>query len=240
MRELPLVAGPEHAQFVASLRAGQLDTLVVLTGVGFRALVEVVAGLISAEEFAGCLRGLQIVTRGPKSTAALKPLGLRPSLEASEPYTWRQVLETLLASGDLAGRQVAVQQYGVRQQGLFDALEGAGAAVREVGVYRWDLPEDTGPLERSIGAIVAGKVDMALFTAGPQLDQLLRLARRLGAEQDLRAALPDLVVGSIGASCSEALIGLGVTPDFESERGKMGAFVKAAALYWAERSESSG
>jgi len=46
---------------------------------------------------------------------------------------------------------------------LIHGLE-RGASVTPVPVYQWALPEDIGPLQRAIQAIVDGKIDVLLIT----------------------------------------------------------------------------
>jgi uroporphyrinogen-III synthase len=99
----------------------------------------------------------------------------------------------------------------------------------QVPVYRWQLPDDVGPLAHVIDEICAGRVDGILFTAGPQAGVLLDVARERGMEQPLRAALARMGVGSVGPSCSEAMRNLELEPDFEPEHGKMGHLVLQAA-----------
>ena len=50
MVEAPLELGPEVRAFVGALRAGEVDLFLVLTGVGNRKLVQLVASLMTPEE----------------------------------------------------------------------------------------------------------------------------------------------------------------------------------------------
>jgi uroporphyrinogen-III synthase len=133
------------------------------------------------------------------------------------------------AHASIAGKLVAIQQYGVPHERLSRALEAAGATVMQVPVYRWQLPDDTGPLFAVIDALCANTVDAILFTSGPQAGVLLDVARERGVEDALRDALKRVAVGSVGPTCSEALRNLGLEPDFEPEHGKMGHLVLEAA-----------
>ena len=96
-------------------------------------------------------------------------------------------------------------------------------------MYRWQLPEDLGPLERVIEAICAGSVEVVLFTSAPQAGSLLEVARRMGCEDALRAALRRCALGSVGPSCTEGIRNLELSPDFEPVHSKMGHLVLEAA-----------
>src|SRR5208282_6904188 len=109
------------------------------------------------------------VVRGPKPLAALRELGLEPSIEAPEPNTWRELLAALLAQTDLRGKRVALQEYGVSNRDLVSALEARGADVMIVPVYRWTLPVDRRPLNDALHAIASGNADVALFTSSNQV-----------------------------------------------------------------------
>lgn len=227
--EAPLTLGAELSEFVTRLRARELDVLMALTGVGTRKLVELIAPLITRDELRDLLLPLTVVARGPKSVAALRELGVKPQVVAPEPHTWESMLEALTAFTSLAGKRVALQQYGVPHERLTRALEERGAQVQQVPVYRWELPEDTTPLENVVRALCSGTVQVMLFTAGPQAGALLQVARRMGLEKALREALALVALGSVGPSCTETLRSLELEPDFEPEHGKMGHLVLEAA-----------
>lgn len=232
--EAPLSLGPEIKGFVAALRAGQIDAFMVLTGVGNRKLVELVSPIMAAEELRTCLSSILVAARGPKSVFALRELGVKPQVVAPEPHTWQTLLKALADYTDVAGKRVALQQYGVPHERLTRALEERGAEVTQVPVYRWQLPSDTGPLEHVIEELCAGRVDALLFTSGPQAGALVEVAGRMGREESLRRALGRMAIGSVGPSCTEAMRGLDLEPDFEPEHGKMGHLVLLAARRVAE------
>ena len=57
-----------------------------------------------------------------------------------EPNTWRELLAALDEQAPVAGRRVAVQEYGRTNPELLDGLRARGAEVLRVPVYRWDYP----------------------------------------------------------------------------------------------------
>ena len=231
MVEAPLALGPEAHAFADALRAGKVDALLVLTGVGNRKLVTLLEPIMPREELRDRLASTVVVARGPKAVQALRELGVKPQVVAPEPHTWESLLVALEAFMPLAGKRLALQQYGVPHERLTRALEHAGAKVMQVPVYRWQLPADTAPLERVIDALCAGSVDVILFTSGPQAGVLLEAAQRRGDEGRLREALTRVAIGSIGPSCMEALRNLELEPDFEPEHNKMGHLVLEAARH---------
>lgn len=229
IREIPLRENNAAIDFIGQLEAGDFDFLILLTGVGTRTLVAAVASRYARERVAAALQKTTLVTRGPKPVAALKELGLRPTISVPEPNTWRQVLSELDKHTDLKGKHVAVQEYGVTNPELIAGLEARGALVIRVPVYRWALPEDTAPLKKAIREIVAGRIDIALFTNATQVDHLFQVAREEESDLPLRRAFARVLIASVGPVCTEALESLGLRADLEPEHPKMGHLVAAVA-----------
>jgi uroporphyrinogen-III synthase len=234
MREVPLESNTEAVAFARALAAGEFDIVIFLTGVGTRALARVVETVYPVEQFVAALRKISVVARGPKPVAALKEMGVPVTLAVPEPNTWRDLLQALDEKNDslpLAGRRVAVQEYGTSNPELLAALAERGARVTRVPVYQWALPEDTGPLRAAVEAIARAEIDMALFTTSIQIVHLLRIAREMNKEQELRRGFAAMVVGSIGPVTSAELREQGFHVDFEPSHPKMGILVNEAAQH---------
>ena len=225
MREVPLDEQPEALEFARRLEAGEIDVVILLTGVGTRALVTAVAGLHAPERFAAILALVAIVARGPKPIAALREIGLKPTLAIPEPNTWRELLAVLDMHLPVGDKRVAVQEYGVANLELLAGLEARGARVMRVPVYRWALPDDLGPLREAIRRIAAGEADVVLFTSATQVHHVTRVAGEAGRLETLRAGFGHAVVGSVGPVCSEALAVARLPVDFEPNHPKMGPLV---------------
>jgi uroporphyrinogen-III synthase len=172
------------------------------------------------------------VARGPKPVAALKQLGVPVTIAVPEPNTWRDLLRTLDENTGLVmleGKRVAVQEYGASNAELLAGLAERGAQVTPVPVYQWALPENTAPLRAAVKAIAGGEIDVALFTTSIQVAHLLRIAREINLEQELRVAFARILIGSIGPMTSEELREQGFGVDFEPAHPKMGFLVNEAA-----------
>ncbi len=122
-----------------------------------------------------------------------------------------------------------MQEYGASNAELLAGLAERGAQVTRVPVYQWALPEDTAPLRAAVEAIARGEIDLALFTTSIQVAHLLRIAREMNLEQELRSAFARILIGSIGPMTSEELREQGFSADFEPAHPKMGFLVNEAA-----------
>jgi uroporphyrinogen decarboxylase len=229
MREVPLEDNHAALDFATRLLAGELDVVIFMTGVGVRELFNVLETRHQRAEIVAALAQIVTVARGPKPIAALRNLGLTPSISIPEPNTWREVLAGLAAKLELAGQRVAVQEYGVTNRDLSASLEARGASVTVVPVYRWTLPENSEPLRDAIRTIAAGDADLVLFTSSNQVTNVIEMAEAGGAGGDLRRGLAAAVVGSVGPVCSQELRRRGIAVDIEPEHPKLGHLVKAAA-----------
>lgn len=230
MREVPLEAPPETRELVERLRHGRVDLMLFLTGVGARALAKAVAPYCPHEEFVGLLTATGVMVRGPKPTVVMKEWNVPIALIAPEPNTWREVLAALDgAPGDLRGKRIAVQEYGIPNPKLYEGLRARGAEVFTVPVYRWAPPENMGPLHIAIAAISRREIQVALFTSANQVYSVFAAARAEGSEEPFAKGLKRAVLASIGPVCSEALREHGLKPDIEPTHTKMGHLIKEAA-----------
>lgn len=223
MREVALEANTHALSYLQQLEAGAIDITVFLTGVGLRALLAALPDAAARDRLVAALPRQTVVARGPKPVAVLRELGLRPDVVAPEPNTWRELLAALDAHGPLAGRTIAVQEYGIANDELLAGLTARGAKVCQVPVYRWALPEDLQPLREAIERICTGGVAAALFTSATQVHHVFQVAGVRAA--DVAAGLRRLVVASVGPICSEALVAHGVGVRFEPTHPKMGPLV---------------
>jgi uroporphyrinogen decarboxylase len=229
LREVPLDANPDAVDFANRLICGQIDVVVLMTGVGTRHLVAQIERHVDRQRFLDALSDVTTVVRGPKPLAVLREWGITPKHKVPEPNTWREVLETIDGAVPVANQVVGVQEYGKPNVSLTAGLEARGATVRTVKVYGYDLPHDTKPLEILLRELAAGRIDIAMFTSAHQVINVLRLAEQLGLGDQVRAALNKTVIASIGPTTSESLVDCDLEVGLEPEHAKMGHLVQAAA-----------
>lgn len=229
LREVAIEDNPAAVDFAHRLVTGNVDIVVLLTGVGFRHLLSTVERHLDRQRFLDALADIVTICRGPKPVAAMKEVGLTPTHRVPEPNTWRELLATIDAGVPIANQTVGLQEYGKSNPSLVAGLEARGARVINVPVYKWELPEDTGPLAENVKQLAAGAIDVVMFTSAHQAVNLLHMAERLGLSQQVRDSLRKTVIASVGPTTSEMLHACDLAVDIEPEHPKMGALVQAAA-----------
>ena len=229
MREIPLSESTQAHKFAKGLLEGKFDVVILMTGVGTRALVEAASTKIPKKDFIQALRKTTVVARGPKPVAALREIRLKPKITVPEPNTWRDIIATLDGDVKLKGKNIAVQEYGISNTEFISALRKQGAKVTPVPIYKWALPEDIGPLKNAIKSIQNSKEDIAFFTSSQQIYHLFEVASKIGSKTKLKEGLKKTVIGSIGPTTTETLRRFGLAPDYEPDSPKMGNLIREVA-----------
>jgi uroporphyrinogen-III synthase len=233
VREAPLDCSGIVAGFVAQLRSPASRVFVFLTGAEATALLQEAERQRELPFVIDSLNRGIVVCRGPKPAAALKRYGVSARVSSASPYTSRELIESM--SGlDLTQSEVTLVHYGERNEALASALQGRAAAVSEMCLYEWRMPDDIEPLRGLARAIAGREIDAVVFTSQVQWKHLARVACELGIAEAVEAALAGgIVVAAIGPICSAALNQAGVRPHVVPENPKMAPLVVALAQYFS-------
>jgi uroporphyrinogen-III synthase len=235
IRTQPLGSHDETRAALHELIARPPDIVVLTTGLGTRAVVEVAETIGLAEGLLRALSGAVVYARGPKACGAANTVGLTVSWQAPG-ATSAEVIEELRAVG-VRGTRIAVQLDGRSEPVLGDALRALGAEVVDIPVYRWTLPDDPAPAQRIVEAICERRLDAVTFTSTPAFLNLLELAE--DARDELLVSLRTSVACvSVGSVCTGAARDNGVEPAVEPERHRLGAMALALGQH-AQRVKAS-
>ncbi len=239
IRIIPLSDDAELERVTSSIIDAPPDITVATTGIGFRGWMEAAEGWGRAETLSAALASSRLLARGPKAKGAIRAADLReewsPASESSA-----EVLEHLLDEG-VDGTRIAVQLHGATTEwepvpDFCEALREAGAEVIAVPVYRWTAPDDNGPLDRMIDAVVLGELDAISFTSAPAVASLLMRADENGMLHALLHAMRTRVlpvcVGPVTAAPLEQLNVCTTQP----ARARLGALARHLAEELPRRS----
>ena len=164
----------------------------------------------------------RVVARGPKPAVALRELGATSTCTYPRPTPGTRRSHCSIPRDPVHGLRVAVQEFGKPSVELVAGLRQRGAAVTQIPVYRWDLPEDLEPLLRGHCRDCRDGLRRRIHVV-QQVEHVLQIAAELGREGDLRAAFATCtVVGLIGPTTSETLRVKGLPVDIEPEHRSLG------------------
>lgn len=225
VRLLPLADDRELRAATEECLRRPPDLVVVTTGIGFRGWIEAADAWGRSDELIGRLGEAVLLSRGPKSTGAIRAAGLREAWSPASEST-SEVLDHLLTEYDLEDKRIAVQLHGEPLPDLVQALRMAGARIIEVPVYRMVFPEDRGPLHRVVEAVAAGTLDAVAFTSAPAVVSFLRSADELDRGDRVRQALrTDVVAACVGPVTAAPLLREDI-PLIRPGRARLGALVR--------------
>lgn len=228
MQELPVEENTVAIDAIRQVVDGNAAFVILLTGVGTEEMLNVAATRQLRESLLAKMSEIPLLVRGPKPAAVLSKLGLKYTVKAPEPNTWRDLLNAMReAKIDVDGTTVAVQEYGVANPELYEALTSLGATVLPIPVYRWALPDDIEPLKLAVTKTLAGELHALLFTSAQQVRHVLQVADRMQQRDAWLSACNQLVVASIGPTCSETMREEGLPVHVEASPPKMGPLVRS-------------
>jgi uroporphyrinogen-III synthase len=236
-REIPDGRKDDELQLIRGILAGAYNLVILMTGVGARVLVEAAETVAPREQFLAALRSTRVVVRGPKPAAAMREFNVPVWMNAPEPNTWHEIVQALDQASQtvpLKGLRIGVQEHGEPSTEMYEALRERGAEVFAAHLYRWELPEDIGPMKDAVRAVCERRIDVVLFTSRVQFMHAGQVAEEMQLGEQFLDALGETIVASIGPVASEALRRGGVQLDFEASHPKMGFLVKEAAEKSAE------
>ncbi|MFB7834615.1 uroporphyrinogen-III synthase [Streptomyces sp. NPDC056056] len=224
LRIVPLADDTELLAATKELIGHAPDVVVATTAIGFRGWVEAAEGWGCGEELLAVLRDVELLARGPKVKGAVRAAGLTESWSPGS-ESMAEVLDRLLGEG-VAGRRIALQLHGEPLPGFVEALTAGGAEVVGVPVYRWMPPEDIGPLDRLLDAVLSGSLDAVTFTSAPAAASLLSRAGEKGVRAALVAALRhDVLAVCVGPVTALPLQAEGIDT-YAPERFRLGPLVQ--------------
>ncbi|GAA1921600.1 uroporphyrinogen-III synthase [Streptomyces durmitorensis] len=224
LRIVPLADDSELLSATKELIDHAPDIVVATTAIGFRGWVEAADGWGFGDALLRCLRGVELLARGPKVKGAIRAAGLTEEWSPSS-ESMAEVLDRLLDEG-VEGKRIALQLHGEPLPGFVESLRAAGAEVVGVPVYRWMPPEDLAPVDRLLDATVARGVDALTFTSAPAAASFLARAEDRGMSIELFAALQhDVLTACVGPVTALPLQARGVDT-VQPERFRLGPLVQ--------------
>jgi uroporphyrinogen-III synthase len=215
---------------LAGLIRAPADWLILTTGVGTEALMNMAEKLGLAAQFLDTLKRMRLAARGYKTVNVLRKLGLTPEVRDDDGTTAGLLRE--MQPYDLHGKRVALQLYGDPAPRVTGALAERGAICEELLPYRHIAPED-GVVDLLLEEITGSIVSAVAFTSTVQVRYVMDRAVKLGILNEVRAAFGERVLAvAVGKVTAEALHEEGVSRVLFPEEERMGSMVVAMSRFF--------
>jgi uroporphyrinogen-III synthase len=237
VREVALECRQNVDSFISRLAGGGFDTVVFQTGIGAKALFDEACKIGKQDLLRQALGTVTTVCRGPKPSSVLRLKNVKIDISVKSPFTTHE-LENALTGIRLMGKRVAVLDYGEPNRQLMDTLNEGGAHAQSLCLYEWKLPEDVEPMKQLAEDLVAGRVDVVVFTSQIQVRHLFQVCAnsRFGGERLSDALNSKAIVAAVGPTCANALVKQGVAPDVVPGHPKMGHMINELSRFVDQRS----
>jgi uroporphyrinogen-III synthase len=206
----PLLGPAGMEELRAAVRGGRYDIIALTSANAVR--------LLAVERPAGS--GCELFAIGPGTAAAARRLGWTPRPLPQE-YLAESLAEAMVAFG-VRGRRVLLPRAEGAREVLPRVLEGAGALVTEVALYRAAADQESAPRLRRL--LLDAPPDWVTFTSSSTVRGYAELAQGRGLPPGSRVAC----IGPVTAETAESLgLGPGVVAQVHSLPGLVAAMEAA-------------
>ncbi|WP_054636048.1 uroporphyrinogen-III synthase [Thalassobacillus sp. C254] len=206
------------------------DWALFTTGIGTNTLLDTARNLDIEEQFLQVLQDASIATRGYKTVAALKKIGIKPDAVDEDGTT--QGLIQALKKEDFSGKKVMVQLHGISAPPLIDFLEEKGADVLQILPYQHIPPEEETVHTLTL-EIINREVDAVCFTTAIQVHSLFQYAKENEyLEQLLDSFEQDVLAVAVGKVTAEGMKENEMTRLLSPDLERMGAMIIELSRYY--------
>lgn len=186
------------------------DYTVATTGFGMKLWFEAADAWGLGDDLVAAMATSTIVARGPKARSACRQRGLEVAWSAPG-ESMPEVVEWMSARPGIGDVSAAVQLFDADDHPTSSRLRSVVGDLREVPIYRWELPADVSAALELVDGIIDGSIDAVTFTSQPAVRFLLDIA---GSQApDVIAAFEEgrVVPVCIGPVCATAGVDAGIT-----------------------------
>lgn len=199
------------------------DWVIFTTGIGIETLVQLSAKLGLEEAFLKQIQKGRVATRGYKTLAALKKLGISPVASAEDGTT--KGLALALENFDFTGLKVMLQLHGETAPALTEFFEDQGAVVQKILPYQHVAPEKE-TVQRLCDELQNHECDAVCFTTATQVRSLFEYARINGIHNAIVGSfMKNIVAVAVGKVTAEALKEEGVDRLLVPGNERMGSMI---------------
>ncbi|HZG70148.1 MAG TPA: uroporphyrinogen-III synthase, partial [Chondromyces sp.] len=150
------------------------DWSIFTTGIGIESLIKLSEDMSARDSFLQRIQNSQVGSRGYKTFAALKKMGIAP-VAVDEDGTTNSLIKAL-SNFDLSNKRVMVQLHGEKAPSLMAFLQEQGASVQTILPYQ-HIPPEEAVVEQLCTELINGEVNAVCFTTAIQVRSLFNFAK---------------------------------------------------------------
>lgn len=211
------------------------DWVILTTGIGTDTLIDLAAKMGIQDGFLKIINEAKIASRGYKTLAVIKRLGITP-VAVDDDGTNRGLVRAL-EKIDFTGKRVMVQLHGEAAPALIRFLEKKGAVVQQILPYQ-HTPPQAETVEQLCQELLHNEVDAVCFTTAIQVKSLFDYARENGYINEIVTAFnTNMVAVAVGKITAEAIREEGIERLVAPELERMGAMVIELSHYYEEEAK---
>lgn len=208
------------------------DWSIFTTGIGTETLVTIAQKLELEHDFLDVIKKSKVASRGYKTVAALKKIGVTP-LAVDEDGTTRG-LTRALEEVDFTNQKVMVQLHGETAPTLTRFLEKRGAEVLHILPYQ-HIPPVKDTVQKLCTEIISHEVDAVCFTTAIQVRSLFSYAKEQHCLEEVISSFKEQVLAvAVGKVTAEVLTEEGVERWLAPQNERMGAMIMELSHYYGQ------
>jgi uroporphyrinogen III methyltransferase/synthase len=159
----------------------------------------------------------RICVIGPATAKRLREFGIKPDAQP-EKYTTVNIVETLTAQQQLAGKAVLCPRADIAPKNLPQALADARATVKDIAAYR-TVPDNTNA-EKVLDLLEKGQIDWVTLTSSSTVKNFFSAVKPETLGTKIRIA-------SIGPATSATIKKFGCAPAVQAEQHTINGLIEA-------------
>ena len=216
---------PEFGSFLQELSYGDVDIVVLTSSTAVKSTFELAQKHGQVEELSRGLRQAQVIAIGPVTALTAEKEWIKVET-LPEKFTSEGLVQ-LLAKKGVQGKQVVILRSDQGSDVLMKGLEGSGATVKEIVVYKLTKVKAGRPLLDMFYKGVRGEIDVFAFTSSMSARSFIEEARKHYPDEEVDDMLDCAVIAAIGEPTQKTLEDLGVRVDIMPAKATFEDLLKA-------------
>ena len=200
------------ADFANRLLTAGVDTVIFVTGVGVRHLVDQASRMVDRQRFLDCLSDVTTIAGSNNANLALAQLGIEPTISVDNANSWRDILMAIDRRAPVVNQTVALEE-SAAIYGLVSGLEARGASVIRMPIFAQSPPANPQAAIGFFEQLEAGEFQVILFYSPENAAEFCFLATQYGRARLTSHLLDNHIVLAIGNDTTEILTDRGFAVD---------------------------